>query len=81
VFLTLSEGILQSLAGFWSAGFGWLVGLMLLNPTGGTPVQRGTDKGELQVRIVTTNVRLLMGGCGGSVTAIILGVLITGGES
>jgi hypothetical protein len=39
VVLTLSEGFFQGLAGFFGVGFGWLIGLMLLNPTGEMPIQ------------------------------------------
>jgi hypothetical protein len=43
-------GYLRAFFGFGShflgAGLGWLVGLMLWNPTDRTPVQRGTYTGE-----------------------------------
>jgi hypothetical protein len=44
--LSLFDVIFHGLARFFGAGVCWLVGLMLWNPTDGTPVQRGTYTGE-----------------------------------
>src|ERR1017187_123948 len=79
--LRLFEVIFQGLARFFGAGFGWLVGLMLLNPTGGTSIRQGSRKGEFLLRIVTANVHLSPGKRGSSLSGQTLDASILRGES
>jgi hypothetical protein len=79
--LRLFEGIFQGWARFFGAGFGLLVGLMLLNPTGGTFIRQGSRKEEFLLRIVMTNVHLSPGERGSSLSGQTLDASIFGGES
>ena len=79
--LRLFEVIFHGSARFFGAGFGLLVGLMLLNPTGGTSIRQGSRKGEFLLRIVAANVHLSPGECGSSLSGQTLDASIFGGES